>query len=148
MRSLVLGLVLLIALSGCHQPPPGWSMKASGHTVEEGDEVRFLGNVRLDGMHPNTTVSGIRVEFRDENDSLLRTVEIGTFRPGRDRAELNETFDQPPESVLIKVESVNTPENYEWDIRGLQRSDTGDYPSYTDYDPFIGTPTREQWVMT
>ena len=146
MRYLILGLVLLIALSGCHQPPPGWSLKASGHTVEEGEAVRFLGNVRIDGMADNTTVSGISVEFRDANRTLLKTVQIGQFGDERFRVELNETFDQPPEFVLVKVESVDTPEDYDWDIRGLRRSETGDYPGYTEYDPFVGTPTADRSV--
>jgi len=142
---LMLGvLVLLVALSGCHQPSPAWHLKASGHTVEEGEEVRFLGNFRLDGMHDNTTVSGIRVEFRGENDSLVQTVQVGTFRPGRDRAELNETFEEPPEFVLIKVESIDTAEGYGWSITGLKRNEQGQYePTYTDYDPFVGTATAE-----
>ena len=141
-RLLIVGLVLLIALSGCHGPGnPSWVLTATGHTVEEGEEVRFLGNVRLDGMHDNTTVSGIKVEFRDANGTLLRTVQVGTFRPGRDRAELNETFDGPPEFVLVKVESIDTPKGYGWTIEGLERDKTGEYPEYTDYDPFVGTAT-------
>ena len=144
-RLLNVGLVLLVALSGCHGPGnPSWVLTASGHTVEEGEEVRFPGNVRLDGMHDNTTVSGIRVEFRGENDSLVQTVQVGTFRPGRDRAELNETFEEPPEFVLIKVESIDTPEGYGWSITGLKRNEQGQYePTYTDYDPFVGTATAE-----
>jgi len=54
-------------------------LKASGHTEEEGEEIRFLGNVRIDGMADNTTVSGISVEFRDANRTLLRTVQVEQF---------------------------------------------------------------------
>jgi len=97
-------------------------------------------------MHDNTTVFGIRVEFRDANGTLLRTVQIGTFRPGRDRAELNETFDGPPEFVLVKVESIDTPEGYGWTIEELERDKTGEYPEYTDYDPVVGTATAERRV--
>ena len=141
-KLLIVGLVLLVALSGCHGPGnPSWVLDASGRTVEEGEEVWFLGNVRLDGMHDNTTVSGIRVEFRDADGTLLRTVQVGTFRPGRDRAELNETFDEPPAFVLVKVESIDTPEGYGWTIQGLERDEVGDYSRYSDYDPLVGTAT-------
>jgi hypothetical protein len=115
--------------------------------VEEGEEVRFPGNVRLDGMHDNTTVSGIRVEFRDANGTLLRTVQVGTFRPGRDRAELNETFEEPPAFVLVKVESIDTPEGYGWAIPGLERDEVGDYSRYSDYDPLVGTATAERRLV-
>ena len=141
------GLVLLVALSGCHQPGPAWHLKASGHTVEEGEEVRFLGSVTTGGMFDNTTVSGIKVEFRDENGTLLRTVQVGTFRPGRDRAELNETFEEPPEFVLVKVESVDTPERYGWSITGRERDETGEYSRYSDYDPLVGTATADQRLV-
>jgi hypothetical protein len=94
-------------------------------------------------MFDNSTVSGIRVEFRDENGTLLRTVQVGTFRPGRDHAALNETFGEPPEFVLVKAESVDTPDRYDWAIAGLERTDSGDYSQYSDYDPLLGTATAE-----
>jgi len=63
-------------LSKWRQPPPGWSLKASGHTEEAGEEIRVLGNVRINGM-ADDTVSGISVEFCDANRTLLRMVRIG-----------------------------------------------------------------------
>jgi len=147
-RYLILGLILLVTLSGCHQPAPQWNLSAVGQTVEEDGGVRFVGSVQLGGMADNTTVSGIRVEFRDANRTLLQTVQIGQLGDERSRVELNETFDQPPEFVLIKVESVDTPENYEWSISGLRRAEEGEYsPGYTDYDPIIGTPTADRSVQ-
>ena len=99
-------------------------------------------------MADNTTVSGIRVEFRDANRTLLQTVQIGQLGDERSHVELNETFDQPPEFVLIKVESVDTPESYEWSISGLKRAEEGEYsPGYTDYDSIIGTPTADHSVQ-
>ena len=147
MRSLIFGLVLLVALSGCHQPPPGWSLGANGHTEKVDGGVRFVGDVRTGGMFDNSTVSGIRVEFRDENGTLLRRVQVGTFRPGRDQAALNETFEEPPEFVLVKAESVDTPDRYDWAIAGLERTESGDYSGYSDYDPLVGTATAERWLV-
>ena len=104
MRLLALGLILLVALSGCHQAPPTWSLSANGHTEMEGNEVRFIGDVELGGNHDRTTVSGVNVEFRTANHTLLRTVRLGTFGDGgQDTAGLNETFHEPPEFVLVKV---------------------------------------------
>lgn len=145
MRSLALGLILLVALSGCHQAPPTWSLSANGHTEMEGNEVRFIGDVELGGNHDRTTVSGVKVEFRTANDTLLRTVRLGTFGDGgQDIAGLNETFDEPPEFVLVKVENVDTPERYRWSISGLRRTEDGHYdPSYTDCDPFVETPRQD-----
>ena len=117
-------------LSKCRQLPPGWSLKASGHTEEEGEEIRVLGNVRIDGTPDDTTVSGISVEFRDANRTLLRTVQIGQPWDERFRGELNTTFNQPPEFVLVKVESVDTPEDYP-EVSGVyERSETGGLPGY------------------
>jgi hypothetical protein len=111
----------------------------------EGNEVRFIGDVELGGNHDRTTVSGVKVEFRTANHTLLRTVHLGTFGDGgQDIAGLNETFDEPPEFVLIKVKNVETPERYRWSISGLSRTEDGHYdPSYTDYDPFVGTPRQD-----
>ena len=117
-------------LSKCRQLPPGWSLKASGHTEEEGKEIRFLGNVRIDGMADATTVSGINVEFRDANRTLLRMVRIGQPWDERFRGELNLTFNQPPEFVLVKVESVDTSEDYTEVSEVYERGETGGLPGY------------------
>lgn len=143
MRLATLGLVLLLVLSGCHQPPPGWELHGSGQTVEMDGEYRFEGEIEFGGIVSNDTrVTGIRVEFLDANKSLLKTVEVGTFsNTTRVRAEINETFDEPPAFVLIKAEKVETPDRYTWGISGLERTETGGYETYTEYDPIIGTPT-------
>jgi len=127
-RYLTLGQVLLVASSECHQPPPGWSLKASGHTVEESEAVRFLGKVRIDGMADKTTVFGISVESRDTNRTLLKTVQIGQFGDKRFRVELNETFNQSPRFVLVKVESGTRRKiilGYQEPTNGVR---LGDYP--------------------
>jgi hypothetical protein len=144
MRLVLVGVVLLVALSGCHQPAPGWELYAAGHTEGGETGVRFVGSVQLGGMYDNTTVSGVRVEFRSSDDTLLRTIQIGTIGAGRYQAEFNATFEEPPEYVLIKVGSVDTPERYRWSISGLIRTEDGQYdPSYTDYDPFVETPRQD-----
>lgn len=145
MRSLALGLIVLVALSGCHQAPPTWSLSANGHTEMEGNEVRFIGDVELGGNHDRTTLSGVKVEFRTANHTQLRTVHLGTFGDGgQNSAGLNETFHEPPEFVLVKVENVDTQERYRWSISDLRRTEDGHYdPSYTDYDPFVGTPRQD-----
>jgi len=134
-RSFV-SVATLVMLAGC-TGYQSWELIASG-TIEEADGVyHFTGEVGLTGNSGGVTVDGVRVVFLDANGSTLETVRIGMLGDDRQEANVSVDLDRPPKYILVRVSSIDAPENSEYGITGLERRDDGRYYPYSEYDPIV-----------
>jgi len=123
----ILGLCLLLALAGCGEPISPEAEIDLENVSGEGEQIRFVGNVTLDGGSYNTTIHNVRLRFVAENGSRLRTVDVGTLTVNDSqrfkRVRFNVTVAKSPEALRLRIGTINTPEGVGFTVWGLKLND-------------------------
>lgn len=127
-RVLVLGCCLTILASGCVFPTdtsPVVGVSIEDVTEEQRDgSVAFSGSLEvLDHYSDDFLIEDVRVEFVDEADSVMKTLEVGPIRNTSFKAEISTELAHPPRRVLIRTGKIRT--GADVDIHQLRRDDDG-----------------------
>lgn len=133
-KNYVVGVGLLVLLSGCLQGVPGisgqtyWDLEIAGEVAQEGQMNEFNGEVGLGGNFGPVTVESVRLEFVDSNNETMRVLTIGTLNASRPVVPFTVKLNRPPQYVLLTYDSVDSPDNMDYSIsRGLVQTASGEY---------------------
>lgn len=109
-----------------------------GHDEKVENGYRFIGDVGLGGHYSGVSVEGVRVKILDAQNETLETIFVGRLNVSRSTVEINVTVERRPKYVLVLMGEVVAPEreNKNPGISGLKRVESGDYYSYTAYNPY------------
>jgi len=126
----ILGLCLLLALAGCGEPISPEAEIDLENVSGEGEQIRFVGNVTLDGGSYNTTIHNVRLRFVADNGSETRTIDVGTLTVNSsqrfERVGFNVTVARSPEALRLRIGTINTPEGVGFTVWGLKLNDEGE----------------------
>lgn len=123
----ILGLCLLLALAGCGEPVSPEAEIDLEDVSGKGEQIRFVGNVTLDGGSYNTTIHNVRLRFVADNGPRLRTVDVGTLTVNDSqrfkRIGFNVTVARSPEALRLRIGTINTPEGVGFTVWSLKLND-------------------------
>ena len=126
----ILGLCFLLALAGCGDPISPEAEIDLEDVSGEGEQVRFVGNVTLDGGSYNATIHDVRLRFVADNGSEIRTIHVGTLTVNDSRrfkrVGFNVTVARPPEALRLRIGTGDTPEGVGFTVWGLKLDDEGE----------------------
>jgi len=110
----IICLCVLVGLAGCDGVIRPVSAEVDLEDVSaEGEQVRFVGKVTMDGNGNNATLNDVVLVFIADNGSTLRTIPIGKMAVNGShqvtRVGFNETVSPLPKEIRLRIGTVEKP---------------------------------------
>jgi hypothetical protein len=111
----VVCLCLLLALAGCNGTKPVQVEVDLEDVSAEGEQVRFVGNVSLEGWGHSATVHDVVLVFVADDGSTMRTIPVGSMTVNEsrrfNRVGFNVTVAEPPKELRFRIGTVEIPDD-------------------------------------
>lgn len=131
-------VVVVVPLAGCDGGTQPWSLTVGGDLTELDGQYKYDAEIELGGSPTNVSLTGVRVEYLDANESRFGSDFIGNLS-GYTLHEFTRNLTEKPAYISVKVDSIENPTGANYQIEGaVVTEEEGEYilPNrYTDYDP-------------
>ena len=111
----VVCLCFLLALAGCNGTKPVLMEVDLEGVSAAGEQVRFVGNVSLEGRGHSATAHDVSLVFVADNGSTMRTSLIGSMTVNEsrrfNRVGFNVTVAEPPKELRFRIGTVEIPDD-------------------------------------
>ena len=127
-RKVILGVIILLSLSGCAEGNTYWEVGIGAETKTMDSRVAVDGEVGLSGNYGPVEVENVRIVFLYDNKSIIKAIGIGTLNGSHNVESFNITMSPVPDYIILQTGEISSPDNMEYHIfPGLKRTTEGDY---------------------
>lgn len=126
---LMLVCCLLVVFAGCIGGPternPDVDVSIVNATEQsQNGSIAFNGEVAvLDVYGGQFVIENVRVKFKNESDTVMKTISVGTIHNTSFRRNISAVLPVPPERVVIRADVIKTDATV--DVHGLKRNQDG-----------------------
>lgn len=118
-----IGLCLLVITAGCMvERTPTWNLSVSGYEEPTDGHYTFTGDISLGGNVNSVAVYDVAVIFVGQDGSTLSRIHVGDLNESRYIVKLNDSFEQPIDSVVLSIGRIESRENADCSFEGLRKT--------------------------
>ena len=100
-----------------------------GQEGEMGNETIVELQITLSGHVSQTTIDDVELIFLDNNGDQIHVIEVGTLS-GYTEKFIVTTVNRPPDRILFKTGEIDTGNDHQYWIKGVERNEEGKYTDF------------------